>query len=159
MLIEYPESILYDFERIYVFHLTFNYIDVGQRHRRFDAGLARSLFEGRFSRLFARSKCPNRSVRRPRSGHDGVGRSQIRYKISFISFCFCTCQNQKSAWFILYFSNPEKTRSDTLQEVKGSVVTNAECMDDYAMDIADEMLCVSAPVQSACQVIDTFLIC
>jgi hypothetical protein len=45
-------------------------------------------------------------------------------------------------------------RSNVLQEVKGTVVTNAECMDDYAMEIADEMLCVSAPVQSACQVIN-----
>jgi hypothetical protein len=55
--------------------------------------------------------------------------------------------------FILYYSHAEK-RSNILQEVKGTVVTNAECMDDYAMDIADEMLCVSAPVQSACQVIN-----
>ena len=56
--------------------------------------------------------------------------------------------------FKLYFSHAEKTRSNILQEVKGTVVTNAECMDDYAMEIADEMLCVSAPVQSACQVIN-----
>ncbi len=47
----------------------------------------------------------------------------------------------------------EKTRSISLQQVKGTVVTNAECMDDYGiLNITTKMFCVSSPVQSACQV-------
>ena len=47
----------------------------------------------------------------------------------------------------------EKTRSISLQQVKGTVVTNAQCMDDYGiLNITTKMFCVSSPMQSACQV-------
>ena len=75
-------------------------------------------------------------------------------KIENLIFLYISIANYVFLNFISFLNLlTEKTRSTSLQQVKGTIVTNAECMDDYGiLNITTKMFCVSSPVQSACQV-------